>query len=812
MATVYHAVQEGPLGFENEVAVKVVHPELLEEHPFLLQNLVDEARIAARVRHPNIVRILDLVEDRERFYLVMDYVDGVSMRQVLDAARASHSRPPVAPVLEVLALAARGLDAAHHLVLPDGTSMGLVHRDMKPGNILVSHDGLVKVSDFGVALFGDRITEETMTGQMKGTPAYMSPEQALGDPVSGRSDIFSLGLTLYTLLTTKLVHQAESAVRLAMKIVTEPLDDQAAELEALVPGLGPVFLTACARNPADRYGDANQLAAALDTVRATLKSPTSVAEMIAATGWKPRQFSLAHIEREPTDPQLALANTADLAVSLADAVGPAGTGFEESLVLDADQPLPLDNSWDGSSLGRPDGDDDEEPTVAGARAPSHGAELLGPLAEGDESLDDEPTDAGALAPTEPLEDAAPAPPTGQTTAALDAVDDGRLGRVLDPGAPGAELEEDPESTPIAAHAPPRLDPATESDVLVPDPSMPNVDIVLPPRVPPPPGGPTGPLHGRAGMNAYPGAGPGPIPGRPLPGGPLPGGPLPGPMPAPLHGGPIPGGPLPGPMPGRPGGSSLEATRPAGPGKPLQPTRDYRGRVVRNNPLQQNTSISRGEKLGVAVAFVLLLIAVATIVGLQVLRPTPDNLDPRLVDGSLPSAPARVALPPQDTPAPTPPPADGSLKPPPTDAPAADAAGQPVVGDVIVPGGTVAAAKPGELLPGAVVEHKARSLDDRAREATAKKKAAARKAQADEDDATEPEPAKPGTLVVNSYPWSRVFVDGAEVGTTPLRGHSLPAGSHQVKLVFPSADGVEHSQSVTIKPGEQATVIKKLDPT
>ncbi len=390
MATVYHAVQEGPLGFENEVAVKVIHPELLDEHPFLVQNLVDEARIAARIRHPNVVRILDLVEEGERFYLVMDYVDGVSMRQVLDCARVSKSPPAIAPVLEVIAAAARGLDAAHRLVLPDGTHMGLVHRDVKPGNILVSHDGLVKVSDFGVALFGDRITESTMTGQMKGTPAYMSPEQALGDPVSGRSDIFSLGISVYTLLTTKLVHKAESAVRLAMKIATEPLDDQAAELEALVPGLGGVFMTACAKRPEDRYGDAGQLAVALDAVRATLQSPASIPEMVAATGWQPRQMSLAHYDQSPTDPEFALADTADLALSLGDADVPS---------IDLDESLPLDNSWDRSLVE----DEDEQDTVAGAPAPTHGVDILGPLppAEG-ELTDDEPTDPGASAPIDPF--------------------------------------------------------------------------------------------------------------------------------------------------------------------------------------------------------------------------------------------------------------------------------------------------------------------------------------------------------------------------------------------------------------------------
>jgi eukaryotic-like serine/threonine-protein kinase len=760
MATVYHAVQEGPLGFENEVAVKVVHPELLDEHPFLLQNLVDEARIAARIRHPNVVRILDLVEEGERFYLVMDFVDGISMRQVLDRARQSGTRAPVGPILEVLAAAARGLDAAHRLLRPDGVSMGLVHRDVKPGNILVSHDGLVKVSDFGVALFGDRITENTMLGQMKGTPAYMSPEQAMGDPVSGRSDIFSLGLTLYTLMTSKLVHQAESAVRLAMMIASEPLEDQAAELEAMVPGMGELFSTACAKIPEDRYGDANQMAAALTALRSTIKAPASIAEMVAATGWQPREFAISRSSERGAD--LALADTADIALSIGDADGPSltfegslplpdGPELEESLSLD------LDNSWDTSAA---DMDDDEQPTLAGVAAPFSKSDVLGPAHDDDD--DDEPTDPGSPAPIEsldaPIESLAGSeerPRTERVPAGPD----------LDPFGPPPP---DMEVTPVAP--PPRRpvgettadQPGPRIEVVIPGPSASRVDIANP-GTPPPKVDIVIPISVVA---------PAPFPGGPLP-----------PRPA-----------------------QMESTLPQASRAPAQPVRDYRGRVVRNNSLQQNTSITKAEKVGIVVILTLLLSAVATIVGLQILRPTPDDHDPRFVDGALPAGPQNVVLPAEPTPIPTPPKADGSLKPPPPDNKTAAKAG-----DVIEPAGT-AEAKAGELVPGAVIEHKTKTLDDRTREASAKRKKAAKKKAPTPEEAAEPAPAKPGTLVVNSYPWSRVFIDGVDIGTTPIRSHSLPAGKHEVKLVFPSADGAEHVQTVDIEPGGKAQVIKKLTPS
>jgi hypothetical protein len=239
-------------------------------------------------------------------------------------------------------------------------------------------------------------------------------------------------------------------------------------------------------------------------------------------------------------------------------------------------------------------------------------------------------------------------------------------------------------------------------------------------------------------------------------------------------------------------------------------RDYRGRVVRNSPLQENTSITRGEKIGVAVAFALLLVAVGTIVTLNVLRPTPPDRDPRIVDAELPPGPERVAAsaaPAAPEPAAAPPPADGSVKPAPTPEPAARA-----VGDVIEATGTAADAAPGELVPGAVVEHKSRTLDDRAREAAAQKKTASKKAADEAAPDASPTPAPPGTLIVNSYPYSQVFVDGVGIGTTPIRAWSLPAGRHEVKLVFPSAGDVEHVQQVDVKAGGKATVIKKLDPT
>jgi len=261
--------------------------------------LVDEARVAARIHHPNVLRILDLVEQENRVYMVMDFVDGISMRGVLDHARETKIPAKVAPVIEVLVGACEGIHAAHQLKSDDGTLLHLVHRDMKPGNIMVSLEGHVKVGDFGIALFADRVADSTAQGQLKGTPAYMSPEQTLGGPLDARSDVFSMGLTLYTLATNKLAFRARKAMQIALMIARESMEPHAVELETIAPGLGDVFRKACSRDPDERYQDASQLGKALHQVYESLENPQSIPEMLKAAGCQRGAGTPPEIVEEP---------------------------------------------------------------------------------------------------------------------------------------------------------------------------------------------------------------------------------------------------------------------------------------------------------------------------------------------------------------------------------------------------------------------------------------------------------------------------------------------------------------------------------
>jgi eukaryotic-like serine/threonine-protein kinase len=613
MATVYHAVQEGPHGFENEVAVKLVHAELLAAYPHVLEMLVDEARVAARIRHPNVVRILDLVEEAERFYMVMDFVDGLSMRQVLDTARELKQRPPMSPVIEVLAAACRGLQAAHELTLQDGTSLGLVHRDVKPGNILVSIGGEVKVGDFGIALFGDRMTESTAHGQLKGTPAYMSPEQVMGETLDGRSDIFSMGLTLYTLLTTKLAFTGENPMKIAVKIASESLDPHIEELEALLPGLGEVFGRACEKDPELRYQTASDLGLALKRLHDGFETTTPIGEMLAAAGWRP--------------------------------IGERG----DPVVPHWPEPDP----------------DEEEDTDAGARRPR---QIAGLAADAPTVAPDQSDPAVVHEPAP----AAPPPPAPEAPAEVAPAPEPSAAPPPPPPPrrePPPMVGSDAEVTPPLAQSAPPMDFDDPTVVEAAPAGAAPVEVILPgegggfaPR--PAPGAPP------PGRRAPPGAGP--PPGMRPPPGPRP----PGAPPYPPGAQPAPGAyPPPGRPPGAgapppPGAWAPPGAGPQGPGRGpaeqtmhppggaprprVQPIRDYRGRVVRKKASSpESTRVGRLEIIGVGVAFLLLLATVVVIVAVQFRGGPPD--DPRFVDGepTLATGAASAGKAPVATPAPRP---------------------------------------------------------------------------------------------------------------------------------------------------------------
>jgi serine/threonine-protein kinase len=195
MATVYLARMVGERGFERWVAVKRMHEHLLDDEP-TRQMFLDEARMAAQLHHPNLVQVTDFGEVANQPYLVMEYIDGETLSTILRRCLQLEDPLPVHLAARIMAFACEGLHHAHELNGSRGEPLNLVHRDVSPQNILVSYEGVVKVTDFGIAKAAGRL-QQTGTGQMKGKISYMSPEQVLAQPLDRGSDVFALGIVLY---------------------------------------------------------------------------------------------------------------------------------------------------------------------------------------------------------------------------------------------------------------------------------------------------------------------------------------------------------------------------------------------------------------------------------------------------------------------------------------------------------------------------------------------------------------------------------------------------------------------------------------
>jgi tRNA A-37 threonylcarbamoyl transferase component Bud32 len=199
MADVYLAQARGEAGFEKLVAIKVMHSHLAR-NTRAVEHFLDEARLAARVSHPNVVQIQDLGKIGDDYVIVMDYVDGVDLERLLASARLAQRPVPVNVALGILCRICDGLHAAHKATAPDGTPLGIIHRDVKSANVLVSKQGGVKVVDFGIAKATAQ-SHMTVAGETKGTPSMMAPEQRVGEKVDVRADVYSVAAVGFEVLT-----------------------------------------------------------------------------------------------------------------------------------------------------------------------------------------------------------------------------------------------------------------------------------------------------------------------------------------------------------------------------------------------------------------------------------------------------------------------------------------------------------------------------------------------------------------------------------------------------------------------------------
>jgi len=268
MATVYLGRQTAAVGFARTVAIKRLHPQYARDPQFVAMFL-DEARLAARIQHPNVVSTLDVVATSGELFLVMEYVHGLSLARLAKEGRA----PPEIAVAIVSGML-HGLHAAHEATNERGEPMGIVHRDVSPHNVLVGKDGVARVIDFGIAKAETRYGS-TATGEIKGKLAYMAPEQLLSEPVSRRTDVFAAGVVLWeTLMHERLfLGSSEGAtVRKVIEAKVPPLSVPGRDVTAL----DAVVRRALAADPSARFATAKELALALEKAeRPALPSETS---------------------------------------------------------------------------------------------------------------------------------------------------------------------------------------------------------------------------------------------------------------------------------------------------------------------------------------------------------------------------------------------------------------------------------------------------------------------------------------------------------------------------------------------------------
>jgi eukaryotic-like serine/threonine-protein kinase len=262
MATVHLARLRGPKGFSRTVVVKRLLPQLAQE-PDLRDMLADEARMTSRVRHPNVVPVLDVMSSDDELLLVLEYVPGVALWDLLQASRLAGRRTEPSIAAALLAGVLRGLHAAHTACNERGELLELVHRDVSPDNILVGTDGLAHLLDFGIAKATGRL-QRTRGDVWKGKPSYMAPEQLRDGEVTARSDVYACAVVLWETLTGYRLFHADNDYAISVKVFEKVIDAPGRVVPGLPEGLDAVVMKGLSRDPELRYLTAAQMAAAIE--------------------------------------------------------------------------------------------------------------------------------------------------------------------------------------------------------------------------------------------------------------------------------------------------------------------------------------------------------------------------------------------------------------------------------------------------------------------------------------------------------------------------------------------------------------------
>jgi serine/threonine-protein kinase len=346
MSTVYLARDTT---LDRSVAVKVMHREMSEQAD-QLQRFRQEARAVAKLSHPNVVAVIDAGEDGGHPYIVFEYVEGETLKQRINRVGALDPQEALAYAIEI----ARGLTVAH--------ARNMVHRDIKPQNVLIDSEGRAKLTDFGIS----RQLEQdgmTATGRVLGTTDYVAPEQAMGHPVDQRSDVYSLGVVLYEMLIGQVPFHADSQVGVAMKHVNEELPDVQQRRPELSAAAAMVVERATAKDPGERYQEVGEMIADLSTaleVEAARAGSASGEATTVLEAVPPAERKLAGGHRRSWLAIALLVLTAAAILLAVQLIGSGNTGGGGAL-KDKGSEIPISSASDYD----PQGDGEEDPEAIG---------------------------------------------------------------------------------------------------------------------------------------------------------------------------------------------------------------------------------------------------------------------------------------------------------------------------------------------------------------------------------------------------------------------------------------------------------------
>jgi serine/threonine-protein kinase len=301
MASVHLGRLRGDAGFSRVVAIKCLHASFTTD-PSFVEMFTDEARLAARIRHANVVSTLDVVASGNELFHVIDYVHGETVAKLLSAARKAGELVPVDVAVRIVCDVLYGLHAAHEATDEQGRSMGLVHRDVSPQNLMVGVDGVTRVLDFGVAK-ARGLSRTTETGRVKGKIGYMAPEQLYGEKVDRRADVYAAGVVFWEMLAGKRLFEGEEGGDALALVLTAPIWRPSIHHADVPEDLDAIVLRALERDRSKRFSTAQEMADAVVTA-VVPAAPSKVAAWVrrlAGPAIDQRARLMANVEAQVDD-------------------------------------------------------------------------------------------------------------------------------------------------------------------------------------------------------------------------------------------------------------------------------------------------------------------------------------------------------------------------------------------------------------------------------------------------------------------------------------------------------------------------------